>query len=122
MSLDLPQLLPQVQQLSQSFSDRQAKQLTLLDEAVRSYEAMANTPLAELEERVNLAGTRWTGARAPTESFDRVCVPPDPAAGLMVCGADGSQIYPDRHTAAAFYLINIAAIRLQHDQAVAPHT
>ncbi len=122
MSLDLPQLLPQVQQLSQSLSDRQAQQLTLLDEAIHSYEAMTNLPLAELEERVSLAGSRWAGALAPAEGFDRPCAPPDLVAGLIVSGADGSQIYPDRHTAAAFYLVNIAAIRLQHDEPVAPET
>lgn len=122
MSLDLPQLLPQVQQLSQSLSDRQGQQLALIDEALRSYEALSKMPLAEVEARVSLAGTRWTGASAPVEGFDHAHTPPAPVASLSVIGADGSQVYPDRHTAAAFYLVNIAAIRLQHDESIAPET
>ncbi len=122
MSLDLPQLLPQVQQLSQALSQRQARQLEALKAAVRSYHTLAALPEAELEERVNLAGNRWTGARATGEGFPLSIAPPDPVMDLVVCGADGSQIYPDRHAAAAFYVVNIAAIRLQHDHPEAPYT
>jgi hypothetical protein len=122
MSLDLPQLLPQVQQLSQVLSQRQARQLEALSEATRSYHALATLPLPELEERISLAGSRWTGARAPGEGFSPSIAPPGDVPDLVVCGADGSQIYPDRHAAAAFYLVNIAAIRLQHDQPEAPQT
>jgi hypothetical protein len=41
---------------------------------------------------------------------------------LHVVAADGSQIYPDRHDLALYYLINIGCITIRYGRAAAPQT
>lgn len=122
MSLDLPKLLPQVQQLSQSLLNQQAQRVELLERALSAYQGLLALPPEELETRLSRVGSRWTGARPAQESMGTSLAPPEPVPDLTVVGADGSQIYPDRHTRAFFYLINLAGIRIQHDHPAAPQT
>src|SRR5205085_2837121 len=44
------------------------------------------------------------------EPVDAAYPPPDAPARHTVIAADGSQIYPDRHGVALYYLINIGSI------------
>jgi hypothetical protein len=122
MSLDLPQLLPQVQQLSQSLFQQQAQRAEMLDLALQAYQRLVRLLPEELENRLAHAGSRWVGARPTREGLSDSFPPPQPHQGLTVIGADGSQVYPDRHGVAFYYLLNLAGIRIQHDSQSAPET
>jgi hypothetical protein len=122
MSLDLPQLLPQVQQLSHSLFQQQAQRAESLELALEAYQRLVRLPPEELENRLTHAGGRWVGARPTHEAASDSFPPPQSHQGLTVVGADGSQIYPDRHGVAFFYLLNLAGIRIQHDARSAPET
>jgi hypothetical protein len=122
MSLDLPKLLPQVQQLSQSLLKQQAQRAQLLERALSAYQGLLALPPEELETRLARVGSRWTGARPAQESLGTSVAPPEPVPDLNVIGADGSQIYPDRHARVFFFLINLAGILIQHDCQSAPET
>ncbi|MEJ2013253.1 MAG: hypothetical protein P8X64_13640, partial [Anaerolineales bacterium] len=122
MSLDLPQLLPQVQQLSQSLFQQQAQRAEMLDLALQAYQRLVRLLPEDLENRLAHAGSRWVGARPTREGLSDSFPPPQPHQGLTVIGADGSQVYPDRHGVAFYYLLNLAGIRIQHDSQSAPET
>jgi len=122
MSLDLPKLLPQVQQMSQSLLEGQSRRARQLDAAQGAYKRLLDLPAQELEQRVASAGVRWTGALPGREGLGESFPPPAELPGLHVLGADGSQIYPDRHAAAFFFLVNLAGIRLQHGSPDQPAT
>ena len=122
MSLDLPELLPQVQQLSQSVQTQQSRRAEQLQAALAAYRSLLELPPDELHHRLTQAGSRWTGARPSHDALDESFPPPPSTPGLYVIGADGSQIYPDRHAAAFFFLVNLAGICLQHGSESAPRT
>jgi hypothetical protein len=114
MSLDLAQLVGQVAELGAETAQHLADRLRLLPVAQAALEACSQIPPDELRARVERAGSRWRGA-APTEEPILATYPAPPLpARLTVIGADGSQIHPDRHAAAAYYLVNVGSLTLTH--------
>src|SRR3990172_2187779 len=79
MSLDLQQVLPQVEHLGQ-------------EAARRAAEASVRLP------------------RLAQSLLDAARLEPSELAGRPA--ADGSQVYPDRHAAAFFYMVNVGSIDL----------
>lgn len=64
-----------------------------------------------LRRKVETALTfRWAGAIPTGEPVHAAFPPPAIPARHTVIAADGSQIYPDRHGVALYYLINIGSI------------
>src|SRR3972149_98865 len=59
-------------------------------------------------------------ARPTGEPGDGSFPLPAPPPGLRVVAADGSQVYPDRHGAAFFYVVNVGSIALAHGSGMAP--
>lgn len=74
----------------------------------------------DLEDRIQQAlDLNWSGAIPLYEPVaDTFKLPAHPGR-MDIIAADGSQIYPDRHSLALYYLINIGSIVYQHgiDQA-----
>jgi hypothetical protein len=114
MSLDFPALLPQVDGLGRSAAERAAQLGAKIPQALRALEATARVPREHLARLIARAGSRWPGALPSGEPVDGVFACPPHPERLDVFAADGSQVYPDRHGLALFYLINIGSIHIAH--------
>jgi len=113
MSLRFPQLLSQVESLGEIAARRAADAARKLPFAMQAIDEAKRIGAAELSDRIRRAGDRWRGAHLSEEAVDQVFdLPPHPAH-LNVIGADGSQIHPDRHAAALYFLINVGSILIE---------
>ena len=63
---------------------------------------------------------RWRGALPIGEPLDSAIDPPALPAKYSIVAGDGSQIYPDSHGIALYYLINIGTIVFRHGSGQAP--
>jgi hypothetical protein len=120
MSLDLNQMLPQVDHLARAAVERAAAAREILPLAERDLKTIAQAPPDALLRDIAGAGVEWRGA-VPTEEPPDARFPlPDHPARLAVIGADGSQMYPDRHASAFFLLMNIGSIVVHHGSGQTP--
>lgn len=120
MALELNQLLNQVAQLSTHAAERldDLNQRLPVARATLNSLTMVND---ELQAKVNQAlRLRWGGAVPTHEDINRAFPAPPLPTRLNILGADGSQIYPDRHGLALYYLINIGSIIFQQGSGQAP--
>jgi hypothetical protein len=122
MSLDLPQLLQQVREMGRSISQRLSKQNQLLPQLLQDLEAASNADRKSLQQKIERAGKSWPGAIPTQERMDVSYPPPHPLQTYTVLASDGSQIHPDRHAAALYYLINTGSIRIRYGSGAAPET
>lgn len=120
MSLDLPQLLQPVDDLSAYAARRAAEAAAAIPAARQSLRAAATADSETLNRKIAAAGPGWRGARPTDEPLDAVFAPPPHPARLHVVGSDGSQIYTDRHAAAFFYLVNVGSLHLVHGSGETP--
>jgi hypothetical protein len=112
MSLDLQQVLPQVEHLGQEAARRAAEASVRLPRLAQSLLDAARLERSELERRLAAAPSTAHPAGPTDEAIDaRFPLPPHPPR-LRLLAADGSQVYPDRHAAAFFYMVNIGSIDL----------
>ncbi len=121
MALELNKLLEEVDALGSAAAQRAAELADLLPKVSA---LLADLGVADelLRQKIERAGERWPGASPTDEPINgRFPLPPHPPE-LNVLGADGSQIYPDRHGSALYYLINIGSIAYPHGRAEAPLT
>ncbi len=122
MSLDLPQLVPQIEAAGQTVAQRARTLRERLSQANTAVDELASLDGAALQARIDRAGDRWSGAipadEPPSAAFD----PPRGPTNYHVVAADGSQVYPDRHAAAMYALINIGGIHLHRGSGAAPAT
>lgn len=120
MSLDLPQLVPQVDAAGQGAAEQAAALAAHVPAAVQALAQTAALTPGDLADRLRRAGDRWPGA-VPTDEDPNDTFPAPPAPERYhVFGADGSQIYPDRHAGGLFYLINIGSICLDYGSGEPP--
>jgi hypothetical protein len=122
MALELNKLTQQVDDLGANAAQRLAE----LAERLPAAHAMLNAiGIAddELHRKVLAAlHFRWAGAIPTGEAVnDSFPLPPHPPR-VNIVAADGSQIYPDRHGVALYYLINVGSIVFRHGLAQAPST
>jgi hypothetical protein len=120
MGLDFPTLLPQVDGLGRSAAERARDLAAKVPQALQALAAAAKLPREELGRLIGRAGGRWPGALPTSEPIDAVYPCPPHPERLNIVAADGSQVYPDRHGLALFYLINIGSIRIEHGSGLAP--
>ncbi|MFP3852702.1 MAG: DNA double-strand break repair nuclease NurA [Anaerolineales bacterium] len=122
MSLDLPSLTPQLTQAGRTAAKQLSRLTKLLPQVEAALEAVAQMDREALALRLQRAGTRWSGA-APTSEDPAAAFPvPDFEDRYRLVAADGSQVYPDRHGAALYYLINIGSLQMQPGSGRAPTT
>lgn len=122
MSLDLPLLTPQLTQAGQTAAAQLSRLAELLPQAEAALGSVAQMDREALALRLQRAGTRWSGA-APTAEDPAAAIPvPNYDGRYRLVAADGSQIYPDRHGAALYYLINIGSLQMQPGSGLAPAT
>lgn len=122
MALELNKLTSSVDALGANA----ARRLADLSERLPAAEAMLSTLRADdelLMKKIETARAhRWAGAIPTSEAANAVFPTPPHPPRLDVIAADGSQIYPDRHGLALYYLINIGSIVFRHGLDEAPST
>ena len=120
MALDFTKLIPQVSTMGHSMANHN---LSLTERVAIALDHFANLPSnREIQQRVKLARVNDAGYRgvAPIsmerEEIGAVypCPAPPPFATLIA--ADGSQIYPDQHSAAFYFLTNIGVFTYHHGE------
>jgi hypothetical protein len=122
MALELNKLTHAVESLGQNAAQR----LTDLDERLPAALATLNSigqADDELRRKIEAARKfRWAGAIPTDEAVNATFpLPPHPVRANIIA-ADGSQIYPDRHGVALYYLVNTGSIVFRHGLSEAPHT
>ena len=79
----------------------------------------------ELREKLAIArqvDESWRGADPLGERLDERCQTPQQSQPATLVASDGSQIYPDAHAIALYYLTNIGTIVLRQGSGQAPTT
>jgi hypothetical protein len=120
MSLDLPSLVPQIDAAGAAIAQELGDLAARLPRAVEALRAASEIDPDALQVRLARAGDRWPGAIPTGDSLARTFPPPNLDTPLHILGADGSQIPPDRHAAALYYLINIGSLRYTAGSGEAP--
>lgn len=120
MALDLNKLAPSVNDLGTNAARRLADLEERLPAAHKVLQAIGVADEV-LRRKVDLGIIhRWAGAIPTGEAVDRTFPLPPHLDRLNVIAADGSQIYPDRHGVALYYLINVGSIVFRHGLPEAP--
>jgi hypothetical protein len=120
MTLELAKIGRQLEQMGRTLAERaQAQRLTLPD-ARALLEQFAEELQRLREVAQSEAGQQWRCASPGNERLDsRLPAPPMPER-VDVLAADGSQIYPDRHGLAFYFLINVGGLAFRHGSGQAP--
>ncbi len=115
MTLELSQLTQPVRSMGEAMADRQQAYADLVD--------LARQWLVDYADQGTMLRrpARQVRAAIPTdEPLDAVHPLPPTPERFTVAAADGSQIQPDRHRAALYYLINIGSLIYRHGSGEAP--
>ncbi len=127
MTLEFNKLNAQLEALGQSTLDETAKRSEQLDIALALLRQTAQDPD---ELRAKVMKTRdlnldWLGAYPPeaanADPLDQGIDCPQLNEQLTLIAADGSQIHPDQHAVALYYLVNVGAIVLRVGSGQTPH-
>ncbi|MBN1311561.1 MAG: DNA double-strand break repair nuclease NurA [Anaerolineae bacterium] len=124
MTLELHKLTGQVEQMGQALANQDEDIEGKKAIALQILEAYADEAyLPHILERVQDAVDRDAGYRG-ARPFDEPIMkafPPQPLPpSATIVAVDGSQILPDTHGAAVYYLLNIGTIILQHGSGEPP--
>ena len=122
MSLDLPHIVHQVQQFGEATSQRISTLQQQLPALTKAFIELEKYELGQLEERFSTTPETWQGAVPPLEPITTQVPPPQALDEIDIIAADGSQIYPDRHSPLLYYLINIGGISLPYGSQRPPRT
>ena len=120
MTLELSKVTSRVAQLCEQAAKRK-RELDALAPQVREilHAHRTDAQLSELAQRA-AETKRWRGAIPIGEPLDSAIDPPVHPPHLSIVAGDGSQIYPDAHGIALYYLINIGTIAFRHGSGQAP--
>ncbi|MDW8316511.1 MAG: DNA double-strand break repair nuclease NurA [Anaerolineae bacterium] len=119
--LELNRLTEPVRQMAEALAGRQGKLQSLVDQARRALETHAAVT-EDLRARLSQAvavDPSWRGAEPLEPRLDVYHPLPEPLPATLMA-SDGSQIYPDPHAAALYYLLNVGAIVLRQGSGQAP--
>jgi hypothetical protein len=121
--LELHKLLDSVDEMSQEAARQQKRYADLAAEARgRLQNIPADEKLMAKIEQAIAADSSWRGAKPLEGVLDMRRLPQAKLEQASLIGVDGSQIYPDRHGAMLYYLLNIGAIVLRRGSSEAPAT
>lgn len=122
MALELSKLTGQVAAMGRAMAGRRDE---LAERAAQAREALATRPEVSDELKGKIEAARrldeWRRGAIPLgERLDERRRPAMPPTTYTLIAADGSQIYPDRHSFAAYYLLNTGTIVLRAGTGQAP--
>ena len=126
MSLEFNKVLDQVQKMGRYLGKRSQDASDRMELAIELF--FAASDLDAVHERIKLVRessvSGYRGAAPVPRPHDEVICgigdPPEIPPAAIVAGADGSQIYPDPHAAATYYLLNIGAFVYYHGETRLP--
>ena len=120
--LELRKLLDDIEKMSQEMATRQNSYGDLAKQARQALarHAVVGDELLDKLERALTIDPTWRGAQPASARLDARQRPSFPGPDATLIGVDGSQIYPDRHGMALYYLINTGAIVLRQGSGEAP--
>jgi len=114
VSLDLAQVVAQIEDLAASLKAREGERRAKLDFALKTLQSPA-AELDQLRQKIETSKTTWLVAELK-ERID-LCQPaPSCVQDFVVLATDGSHIDVDRHHSARCFLINIGTAQLQYGQ------
>jgi hypothetical protein len=124
VGLELNKITVPVEAMGRTLAQSQAQNELRMVQASAALERHAQVT-SELRSKIRLAcevDASWRGAVPLGDRLDerRPASPEAPSATLVA--VDGSQIYPDRHGIAPYYLLNIGSITLSQGSGNAPLT
>lgn len=120
MALDLTQLEPQLEHMAQAVSHRAQEQAVRVPEAQALLRSLAANRPALTAKLAAVRGLAWAGAVPLDDALAAAYPAPALPQPCTILAADGSQILPDRHRPAMYYLINIGCIILRLGTGAAP--
>ena len=120
MGLELNKLSEQVNQMGTTIASRSAEIEARLPKARATLKKITNND-PKLEKKIERAlSLNWAGAIPTSEPVHAVFPCPKHPQRANIVAADGSQVYPDRHGIALYYLINTGSIIFRHGLDEAP--
>lgn len=120
MTLELNKVTQQVARLGEQAGQRKREMEAVTPQVREILRAHRDDPqLIELARRAT-EPQRWRGAIPIGEPLDSAIDPPPHPDRLSIVAGDGSQIYPDSHGIALYYVINIGTIVFRHGSGQAP--
>jgi hypothetical protein len=118
--LELSKVTGQIDDMGRVLGERTRRQERILPEARKLRKRFAQT----LEQLCILAdspeGQEAKCARPTHEPLDACFPAPEPPERATILATDGSQIYPDAHGWAHYYLINVGSLVYRHGSGQAP--
>ncbi len=121
MALDFHQISSQVKKMAHTVATRAAEKNDLLATARKLLHTHATNfdflhgQVAAAEKASEGVRFNWLGAAPTTEPLDATFPAPSaPHAIATILASDGSQIQPDRHAIALYYLVNVGIIVYRH--------
>lgn len=120
--LELSKLTRQADTMGAAVARRRLDQHDLLQRAQADLgqHARVDDLLRQKIARACAEDASWRGADPLGDSLGERHLPEGPPQPATLLAADGSQIYPDRHAVAPYYLLNVGTILLRQDAAEAP--
>jgi hypothetical protein len=122
VALELNKLSGQVSQMGRTLAERERIHEAKIGQA-RAALIEHGEVTAELREKIaqaHASDQSWRGADPLGNRLDERHTPAAPPCPATLIAADGSQIYPDRHGIATYYLINTGSIVLRQCSGEAP--
>jgi hypothetical protein len=120
VALALNKVTAQVEEMGQVLAARAGRQQRVLPAARALLHQFAHNQ-AELRQVAESEPGRKRGCASPGEEpLDGVFRTPSLPERATLVAADGSQIYPDRHGLAFYYVINVGSIVFRHGSGQAP--
>jgi hypothetical protein len=120
MTLELTKVTEQIDEMGRVLAaraDRHRKALPAARELLRVF-ADKQDLLCQVAE--SESGRRLRCASPGDERLDASWAVPDVPEQVTLVAADGSQVYPDRHGLAFYYVINVGSIVFRHGSGQAP--
>lgn len=122
MTLELNKLTTQMDAMGRTIAEQRSQ---ARDKSSIARELLRENPevTEELERKIAVARSldAWRrGAVPKNKRLDDYTAPRVSMSNITLIAADGSQIYPDRHAAATYYLLNTGTIIFRHGTGEAP--
>lgn len=120
MALELSKIVHQVEDMGRELAGRAARQRKALPAARALLEQFASRQDELCRVAESEAGQRWRCASPGDERLDMGFPVPEIPEQMTLVATDGSQIYPDRHGLAFYYVINVGSVVFRHGSGRAP--
>ncbi|HSR29066.1 MAG TPA: DNA double-strand break repair nuclease NurA [Anaerolineae bacterium] len=120
MTLELNKVTEQVDEMGRVLAERAARQRRALPAARELLHQFAYKQEELRRVAESDAGQRWRCANPGDEPLDQSFPVVDLPDCVTIVAADGSQIYPDRHGMAFYYVINVGSVIFRHGSGQAP--